>query len=118
MQPSTQALLLAVAAGEADFAAVLAHIDAVLPLPAAAFRNGQLHNAADANQGSAKLLRFAQAEGLSATQALSLFAEHYRSVLADPNGTGHANIRQFMQHGWAGLHFEAAAAPPSQTAAT
>ncbi|WP_245840531.1 HopJ type III effector protein [Ohtaekwangia koreensis] len=37
---------------------------------------------------------------------LSLFAEHYRSVLENPDGTDHQNIRQFMLHGWPGIIFE------------
>ncbi|WP_317170712.1 HopJ type III effector protein [Paraflavitalea devenefica] len=36
----------------------------------------------------------------------SEFAEHYQSVLNNPDGTDHQNIRQFMAHGWPGVVFE------------
>ena len=63
------------------------------------------HNAAGQNSGSCKVFSFAQVEGLDATQTLALFAEHYRAVLATPQAQDHANIRNFMQHGFAGLRF-------------
>ncbi|MEC7118984.1 MAG: HopJ type III effector protein, partial [Pseudomonadota bacterium] len=40
---------------------------------------------------------------LSATDTLSLFAEHYQAVLANPAGTDHQNIRKFKKYGWAGF---------------
>jgi hypothetical protein len=40
---------------------------------------------------------------------LQLFAEHYQAVLASPEAQDHANIRNFMQHGWAGVRFASAA---------
>ncbi len=49
---------------------------------------------------------FAKLQGLDQAQTLSLFAEHYASVLATPEGTDHQNIRQFMQNGWDGVKFE------------
>ncbi len=64
------------------------------------------YNAATENQGSAKIFSFAKLNGLNQAQTLSLFAEHYASVLATPEGTDHQNIRQFMQHGWDGIQFE------------
>ncbi len=69
------------------------------------FANGSLMNKADENQGSCKVFSFAHQAGLSEAQTLSLFAEHYRSVLADPDGAAHGNIRQFMQNGWQGISF-------------
>lgn len=71
-----------------------------------AFRNGDIHNEATQNQGSAKVFAFAQLNTLSKEDTLHLFAEHYRSVLEDPEGTNHQNIRQFMVHGWPGIVFE------------
>ncbi|GAB2979514.1 hypothetical protein GCM10027049_13510 [Mucilaginibacter puniceus] len=44
---------------------------------------------------------------LSAADTLYLFAEHYQSVLANPDGIDHQNIRQFMANGWEGVVFEA-----------
>lgn len=71
-----------------------------------AFKNGEVHNEATQNQGSAKVFAFAQLNDLNEKDTLYLFAEHYQSVLNDPNGTDHQNIRQFITHGWTGIVFE------------
>lgn len=71
-----------------------------------AFKNGNLRNEATQNQGSAKVFTFAQLNKLDKEDTLTLFAEHYRSVLQNPDGTDHQNIRQFMIHGWPGIVFE------------
>ena len=71
-----------------------------------AFKNGAANNEATQNQGSAKVFAFAQLNSLNEEDTLSLFAEHYQSVLNSPNGTDHQNIRQFMIHGWPGIVFE------------
>ena len=91
--------------GQAQFSDVLAFIDAAYYHTPTAFKNGQQHNAATENQGSAKVFSFAKIQGLDAAQTLSLFAEHYQAVLATPEGTDHQNIRQFMQHGWDAVEF-------------
>lgn len=91
--------------GQAKFTDVLAFIDAAYQHTPTAFKNGLQHNAATENQGSAKVLSFAQLQGLDAAQTLSLFAEHYQAVLATPEGTDHQNIRQFMLNGWSGVEF-------------
>ena len=44
--------------------------------------------------------------GLTDEQALHCFAEHYASVLDDPDGSAHANIRALMDTGLAGVRFE------------
>jgi hypothetical protein len=105
MKNTTLALLKDMAQGHANFAAVLAHIDAHYHFTPTAFDNGSVHNPAGQNNGSCKVLAFAQAEGLDAAQTLGLFAEHYAAVLAAPQAQDHANIRSFMQHGFAGLRF-------------
>jgi hypothetical protein len=71
-----------------------------------AFKNGTLQNEASQNQGSAKVFTFAQLNKLDKGDTLYLFAEHYQSVLSNPDGTDHQNIRQFMIHGWPGIVFE------------
>ena len=101
-----QALLAQLKAGSAKFADVLAFIEARYQHNPTAFQNGTQFNAATENQGSAKVFSFAKIEGLNAEETLSLFAEHYASVLATPEGTDHQNIRQFMQNGWDGVKFE------------
>lgn len=101
-----QDLLKQLQAGEAQFTDVIAFIEARYTHTPTAFQNGQQHNAATENQGSAKVFSFAQLNDLDQQQTLSLFAEHYASVLASPEATDHQNIRQFMQHGWDGIKFE------------
>lgn len=101
-----QELLNQLHTGEAKFADVLAFIEARYTHVATAFKNGQQANGANENQGSAKVFAFAQLNGLDPAQTLRLFAEHYASVLAAPEGADHQNIRQFMQHGWDGIQFE------------
>ena len=71
-----------------------------------AFKNGETYNEATQNQGSARVFAFAQLNNLNEEDTLYLFAEHYQSVLNNPNGTDHQNIRQFITHGWPGIVFE------------
>ena len=87
------------------FTEVLAAIDAEFEFTPMAFTNGPLNNSAEQNQGSCKVFSFANQAGLSAPQTLLLFAEHYQSVVADPEGDAHGNIRQFMKTGWQGVSF-------------
>ena len=101
-----QELLAQLEAGTATFSDVLEFIEARYTHTPTAFKNGQQLNAANENQGSAKIFSFAKLNGLDQAQTLSLFAEHYASVLATPEGTDHQNIRQFMQLGWDGVQFE------------
>ena len=101
-----QDLFAQLQANEAQFSDVISYIEARYTHTPTAFQNGQQHNAATENQGSAKVFSFAQLNDLDQQHTLSLFAEHYASVLATPEGTDHQNIRQFMQHGWSGIKFE------------
>ncbi|MCC8409292.1 HopJ type III effector protein [Mucilaginibacter sp. UR6-1] len=88
------------------FAEVIEFIESYYEHQPTAFKNGDVYNEAAQNQGSAKVFAFAQLNELSAEDTLYLFAEHYQSVLNDPQGEGHQNIRQFMANGWAGIAFE------------
>lgn len=89
-----------------QFSDVIAFIEARYTHTPTAFKNGANSNQATENQGSAKVLYFAQLNDLSAEQTLPLFAEHYQAVLNTPDATDHQNIRQFMQHGWNGVTFD------------
>ena len=71
-----------------------------------AFVNGDVENAAGQNEGSCKTLALAKLEGLSDDEALRAFGEHYRSVLATPEGSDHGNIRALLRTGLAGVRFE------------
>ncbi len=69
-----------------------------------------LVNQAGSNEGSCKIFAFAQLNRLNQQQTLNLFGDYYRlDVLNDPNGTGHQNIRNFMQYGWDGIRFKGVA---------
>ena len=87
------------------FSQVLGVIATEFDVSPSAFTNGGIHNSAEQNQGSCQILGFAHQAGLSQAHTLKLFAEHYRAVLADPTGTNHANIRQFIERGWRGVSF-------------
>jgi len=72
-----------------------------------AFSNGTQQNAKGENSGSCKVFSFAQLHDLNQQQSLALFGDYYRhDVLLHPDAEDHQNIRQFMQHGFAGLDFE------------
>ena len=93
--------------GEHAFAETLAFIAAGYQYQPQAFNNGGVENAAGQNEGSCKTLGLALLEGLSDEEALLAFGEHYRSVVATPEGSDHGNIRALMAHGLAGVKFEA-----------
>lgn len=96
-----------------DFATIIATIEANYDYTPQTFTNGVgedcVTNTAGTNAGSCKAFSFGQLQGLSEQQTLACFGEHYRKVLATPDETDHANIRTFMRHGWAGIHFAAPA---------
>jgi RIO-like serine/threonine protein kinase len=98
-------LLVELNSNRAVFSDVLHFIDQAYNGHAVAFSNGSQHNTANSNQGSAKVLYFAQLNKLSKADTLSLFAEHYQAVLQNPAGQDHLNIRQFIKYGFAGLQF-------------
>lgn len=95
-----------------SFAEIIDHINTGYQFVPTAFRNGEAHNTSDQNQGSARVFAFAKLHQLDEQDTLSLFAEHYQSVLQDPQGINHQNIRQFMIHGWTGIMFEGEALVP------
>ena len=91
--------------GEHVFADTLALVAAQYEYQPQAFNNGGVENAAGQNEGSCKTLGLALLEGLSDQEALLAFGEHYRSVLATPEGSDHGNIRALIKHGLAGVKF-------------
>lgn len=106
-------LLAGLQAERYDFEDVQAYILAHYDYTPTAFTNGLgdscVRNAAGQNEGSCRLFAMAHLEGLNEEDTLRCFGRHYRHVLADPAGQDHANIRQFMQHGWDGIRFDAVA---------
>ncbi|ROM72005.1 HopJ type III effector protein [Pseudomonas brassicacearum] len=105
--PDLNTLRTRLKSGEHAFADTLAFIAAGYDYQPQAFNNGGVQNAAGQNEGSCKTLGLALLEGLSDEEALLAFGEHYRSVLATPEGSDHGNIRALMAHGLAGVKFEA-----------
>lgn len=97
--------LQAIQQPEHRFADTLAFIDTHYLYTPQTFTNGELHNPAGSNQGSCKILGLALLEQLSTQEALLAFGEHYTYVLATPNETEHANIRQLLKHGVEAVHF-------------
>ncbi len=91
------------------FADTMALIERHFHYTPTAFANGlgneRMLNEAGINEGSCKIFAFARQLGLDEHQTLTLFGEHYRHVLAHPQGSDHQNIRQFMRHGWKGIEF-------------
>ncbi|MDO9331555.1 MAG: HopJ type III effector protein [Pseudomonas sp.] len=91
--------------GEHVFANTLAFIATGYDYQPQAFNNGGVENAAGQNEGSCKTLGLALLEGLTDEEALLAFGEHYRSVVATPEGNDHGNIRALITHGLAGVKF-------------
>ncbi|HDY98010.1 MAG TPA: HopJ type III effector protein [Pseudomonas sabulinigri] len=91
------------------FADTLSYIAQHYHYQPSAFDNGSLHNSAEQNQGSCKVLAMAQDLQLTDQQTLACFAEHYQAVLSDPEGSDHANIRAIMNTGLSAVSF---ASPP------
>lgn len=83
-----------------------------------AFSNGQgdnrVVNGAGENEGSCKVFAFGLLNGLSESETLACFGEHYRDVLETPEGGDHANIRTFMGFGWPGVVFEGTPLRPKE----
>ena len=89
-----------------EFATVLSVIEAHYEYTPSDFTNGNTHNLAGTNEGSCKIFAFAQLNKLSQEATLALFGDYYRKdVLENPQGEDHANIRNFMVHGWSGIQF-------------
>ncbi|MFC0710092.1 HopJ type III effector protein [Azorhizophilus paspali] len=91
--------------GEHAFADTLAFVAEHYDYRPSAFVNGSLENAAGQNEGSCKTLGLALLENFSDEEALLAFGEHYRAVLADPQGSDHGNIRALMRSGLPGVRF-------------
>ncbi|WP_392341839.1 HopJ type III effector protein [uncultured Shewanella sp.] len=87
------------------FEETMAVIDGQYDFTISAFKNGDQLNEAGENSGSCKVFAFGQIHQLTVQQTLAMFGQHYRDVVATPQGTDHQNIRQFMQHGWDGILF-------------
>ena len=96
-----------------DFTDTMAVIEANYIFAPVAFSNGDTHNAEGTNQGSCKLFSFAKLNQLDEQATLACFGDYYRQdVLKNPEGSDHANIRNFIKYGWSGITFEQQALTP------
>ena len=76
------------------------------------FHNG-VGSRAISNEGSCKIFAFGKLHGLDKQQTLACFGNYYREdVRGHPKNDDHANIRNFMQHGWEGIRFDGEALLP------
>ena len=98
-----------------DFEDTMATIDASYDFSPTAFKNGDIENEANQNNGSCKIFAYAQLQALNADETLACFGQYYRDdVLKHPEGTDHGNIRNFMQYGWIGVEFSGTALTPKE----
>jgi hypothetical protein len=98
---------LAAAPETIEFSETIQLIDSLYRFEPTAFKNGALQNAVGQNSGSCKIFAFARLNSLSPQQALYCFGAYYRDdVLKHTHADDHQNIRNFMQHGWAGIEFD------------
>ena len=89
-----------------SFAEVIATIDANYSFTPSFFKNGDVVNEENQNNGSCKVFSFAKMHQLSEKETLFLFGEHYQKVLETPSDADHQNIRNFIKFGWNGIAFE------------
>lgn len=90
-----------------QFSETMSVIEANYNFTPTAFKNGNLANKSNENMGSCKLLAFAKNQELTKEETLACFGDfYYNDVLENPDGTSHQNIRNFMEFGFKGLHFE------------
>lgn len=94
-----------------EFSDVITVIDEYYHYSPTQFNNGtaddHIINDAGENEGSCKIFSFAEIQDLDKNQTLHCFGQYYRSdVLENPDEKNHANIRTFMNHGWAGIRFK------------
>lgn len=93
-----------------QFNDVISFIDEQYDFTPTLFKNGNIINEADQNNGSCKVFSFAKLNDLSEEETLFLFGDFYRNdVLRNPEGIDHQNIRNFIKFGWDGISFEGAA---------
>ncbi|WEJ61532.1 HopJ type III effector protein [Thiomicrorhabdus lithotrophica] len=92
--------------GPVDFTEVMRVIDENYNFTPVAFRNGNINNAENTNNGSCKVFSFAKRHNLSVQATLNAFGNYYiEDVLQHPENDDHQNIRNFIEFGWDGIEF-------------
>ncbi|WP_019556236.1 HopJ type III effector protein [Thiomicrorhabdus arctica] len=93
--------------GPVDFNTTMQTIENEYIFHPCEFKNGQIINTENTNNGSCKIFAFGQLNGLSPQATLNAFGRFYtEDVLKHPDHKDHLNIRNFMEFGWEGIHFE------------
>ena len=96
-----------------SFEDTIATIDQNYNFTPCEFKNGDLINAENQNNGSCKIFAFALLHNLSEQQTLHCFGDYYRiDVLKNPGNTDHQNIRNFIKSGWSGISFNSSPLTP------
>jgi len=99
-------IIIIISGGEVvNFAETIKLIDEHYTYFAVPFTCGDLKSPANTNTGSAKVFSFGLMTKMDEKSTLRLFGEHYKDVLANPSGTDHPNIRNFMKLGWGAVTF-------------
>lgn len=94
-----------------SFSDTMALIDSHFDYTPTRFTNGagdaQAINETGTNEGSCKIFALGKLLQLNEAQTLHCFGDYYRiDVLQHPEGSDHANIRNFILHGWGGIKFD------------
>lgn len=90
-----------------EFSQVIEVIDNEFEFTPTRFKNGDVVNEANQNNGSCKIFSFANLMELDKEQTLACFGDFYRKdVLENPDNTDHQNIRNFISYGWDGVIFD------------
>ncbi len=91
---------------EISFENTISTIDDAYQFSPTSFKNGELLNEANQNNGSCKIFAFAKVNQIDKEATLHLFGDYYRiDVLKNPTGEDHQNIRNFIKFGWDGIVF-------------
>lgn len=107
MSLSIETLINQLNNGPAAFNDVISVIEENYRFTPTQFKNGNALNEANANNGSCKIFAFAKLNQLSEQATLNAFGDFYtKDVLQHPDNDDHQNIRNFMEHGWAGIEFD------------
>lgn len=94
-----------------SFSDTMALVEENFDYTRARFTNGSgeacVINDAGSNEGSCKIFALGKLLQLEEAQTLHCFGDYYRvDVLQNPEGSDHANIRNFMRDGWSGISFD------------
>ncbi len=113
MSHEVNALIQRLNKGAVDFNNVIQTIENNYIFTPTEFKNGEIINAKNSNNGSCKIFAFGLINELSEQATLNAFGNFYTvDVQQNPEGEDHQNIRNFIRFGWQGIAFEKPALTP------